>query len=141
MKKLFLVVLTGLTVLSAVPAFAGVGYVCSVNPNTRPYDTYFIRFQNPTTASVSIMRRAGHGSEEVAYEQRIGGCSPAQRAYFTSRKIYVECDGDGDAGFVDLRTDREGRIAGSVNFPEGKREFQFPSDTSIPVRCHAEEKQ
>ncbi len=61
--------------------------------------------------------------------------TPARQAEQTRSSIYVECDADGDAGFLDLNVDRRGRIRGTMTFPEGSRQFDVDMDTSIAVTC------
>jgi hypothetical protein len=135
--KLLILFLTG---LSALPAFASYKstYLCTpLNRNMRPYDTFIIELTEGKAARMNYIRRAFAASEENAVVQPVPGCDPATYVDRKASGLYLECRGDGDAGFVDLKFSGFGRnlkATGEVNFPEGNLDYDM--DTKIPVQCY-----
>jgi hypothetical protein len=86
------------------------------------------------------------GSEEFRIRQPLSGCDEAsvQKATLDSKGLYVECDGDGDAGYLSAsfktKGPQKGKLIGSMNFPndvaDGSGEIIYTMDTEIKVICN-----
>jgi hypothetical protein len=107
-------------------------FICSSAPSSTPYDVFIISVDAQKQSKIEYQRFPFFGAEILPFTQAVQGCAPAQYATVTATEVYVECDGDGDAGYVSL--DRvEGQITGTVNFPEGN--IGYKEDTSLAVFC------
>lgn len=107
--------------------------VCQTGARSAPHDTYIVKLHGKD-ASISVVRHAFYGSEEFAVEKVVQGCYPARYFTLTSKALYVECDGDGDAGHLKLNF-RNGKITGTMNFPEGNSDAGYDQDTVLRVTC------
>jgi hypothetical protein len=144
MSKLFLArtaLASGLLQLALVPSvFAqAVTFVCSTAPEATPSDTYLIELPSRPTknggtdAIVRYDRHAFFGSEETPSFQVVPGCEAA--VYYVTREneIYVECAGDGDAGYFLIENSTKKRRSGQANFPEGNIDYE--NDTTLALDC------
>jgi hypothetical protein len=61
----------------------------------------------------------------------IKGCSPVAWSKHYKKQAYLECQADGDAGYLQLQFSN--RIMGILSFPEGNVGYQ--EDTRIPLNC------
>ncbi len=102
-----------------------------------PYLTFIVtREAGAEHAGITYVRSAFFGSEEVQFEQQVPGCEAAnvQTTEVTGDEIYVECNADGDAGF--LSVSRQGTsdvFTGHMTFPNTGVEGY--SDQSLAVTC------
>lgn len=130
-KMKSLVLFVGL--MSAPSVWADTTLTCSVDPAARPHDTFRISFVGNQKATVRYQRSASLGSEEMPVIADLPGCAPSSVSQITSKKIYVECAGDGDAGVIDLNILQDGRVLGTIRFPEGN--IGYREDTVLRVAC------
>lgn len=112
--------------------------VCGMtDTDAQPYLTFIVKKSAGTqAAAISYVRSAFFGSEEFKIEQPIPGCDadPLRHSEFSASSAYVECDGDGDAGYISVK-----KLLGSPNY-QGAMAFpntgiEGYSDTSLPVSC------
>jgi len=120
---------------------AGVGsqlskLVCSAtNTSARPYFTFIVYFRGER-ASVSYVRSAFFGSEEVQREVQYEAMQDMEVNRERAGRIWMDGDGDGDGGFVRL-TESQGAWSGMFTFPEGGP-GGIPEDSTFRVNCRSE---
>ena len=110
----------------------------TLNPSmSKPYDQFFVTLDTQKkTGSIEYIRYAFWGSEEFR--------ASVQKATLDSKGLYVECDGDGDAGYLSAsfktKGPQKGKLIGSMNFPndvaDGSGEIIYTMDTEIKVICN-----
>lgn len=121
-----------LLIALAMPAAFAETYVCETGPEAKPSDVYIINFQGNENTVIQYQRFPFYGAEVISPTLDVPGCAPAQVAYKSSSKLYVECDGDGDAGYLSIKLDGD-KIQGTVDFPEGN--IGYPDNTILTVSC------
>jgi len=148
MKNLFLAGLTLATLVGSNAQASNGNLQCAMSDlDARPYLNFNIAIAAPadvTVAKMSYTKSAFFGSEEFVVEQPLRGCQNAKVSFKYVRRstilksIHIECDGDGDAGFVTLTRTKAGNFQGGINFPEGKREIGQLEDSELKIHCRGE---
>jgi hypothetical protein len=135
MFRSFLVTAALLAVSTSASSYgAPVSFRCVSGQQSRPQFTFFVSV-DAREAGISERNRSSIYALIAGRAVPVQGCAPAQQAQVTRSSVYVECAADGDAGFLDLRTDRAGRLSGKMTFPEGSPQFDVDMDAEIPVSC------
>jgi|GEM_PF-6230451 len=111
-----------LAVFASSSAFAAERtWICPMkDTSAAPYVTFIVRSATADSASISYVASAFFGSEEVVIEQPVPGCQADENhaVEITARSLYIECDGDGDAGFLSAnKSGRSRSFKGSMTFP------------------------
>ncbi|HUP56320.1 MAG TPA: hypothetical protein VM598_02635 [Bdellovibrionota bacterium] len=130
----YFLVSSALLAVSTASLGASVSFRCVSSPQARPQYTFFVSV-DAREAGISERNRSSIYALISRRTVPVQGCAPAQQAQVTRSSVYVECIADGDAGFLDLRTDRTGRLSGKMTFPEGSPQFDVDMDTEIPISC------
>lgn len=120
---------------SAMTASANT-FVCETGPEATPSDVYLINFGGEENTTVQYQRYPFYGAEVMSLIFDVPGCAPAQRASLSASELYVECDGDGDSGYLSLKLDGD-KIEGRISFPEGN--IGYSEDTELSVSCRRRE--
>lgn len=126
---------------AAPKSTAALTLVCGMqDQNAAPYLTFIMKRQaGAQKAGISYVRSAFLGSEELQFEQPVPGCEAANvgTTAISADEAYVECDGDGDAGYLSLtRQPATGVFEGAMAFPNSGVEGY--DDQSIAVSCRVQ---
>lgn len=121
----------------AAQASEGLTLVCGMkNTQATPYLTFIVkRDAGAEHASITYVRSAFFGSEEVQFERPVQGCEAANvhATDVSADEVYVECNADGDAGFLSVSRQTGDTFVGHMTFPNTGVEGY--DDQSIAVSC------
>lgn len=83
------------------------------------------------------------GAEIALIPQALKGCQGALLAGSKgqilnadySGDLYIECAGDGDAGFITLQKQKSDRYVGTFFAPNGKEQLNLSDEEEMPLTC------
>ena len=123
-------------VLKKADIKAAKNLTCSMsNTKARPYYSFLVNFDGSGQASIDYVKSAFFGSEELVVARPIAGCESAQISTLNAAKnsLYIECDGDGDAGYLSVKRTNKNTWLGSMSFPNSGPEGL--DSVSLKVSC------
>mgnify|MGYP000309149255 CR=1 FL=1 len=106
-------------------------FICSSDISQTPHDTFIINVSEKIS-SIKYERHRFFGSEEMSLVRDVPGCGAIKSTLFSKTSIYLECEGDGDSGFLEILMDGQ-NIAGVIIFPEGN--IGYVDDTLLDLSC------
>jgi hypothetical protein len=119
-------------------ANADVSLVCKTALNKTPVDTFVIKHVDGRGGSISFSRQQRFDSTPGPLKL-IPGCEEGSRSEHEildlreiKQSVYVECAGDGDAGFAKINMDGS-IIRGKISFPNGN--IGYVDNTTLEVSC------
>lgn len=101
-----------------------------------PYYTFTINVYNDQSVSIEYVKSAFLGSEEFQVVRPISGCAKGEISLAEIKRdsLYVECSGDGDAGYLSVKRNSKGVLTGNMTFPNSGPDGRL-DDVSLPVAC------
>ena len=108
---------------------------CQTKADAQPYDVYTVEINSDGVSRISYDRTPFSQSSVQSTNKKVPGCYPAQNTVDTPRGIYIECDGDGDAGYL-LITKANDQLTAVLSFPAGN--IGYPEDTVLDLICTQE---
>lgn len=93
-------------------------------------------FQTATLERV-VQSRYSHVDQVVegCEEALIAGERNGQLITSLKGDLYIECDGDGDAGYMNLKKVSGAKYVGTVHAPNGKHELDMGDEEEMSVTC------
>lgn len=143
--KSLMTIALALTLNSASALANEAAYLCSMGEDAKPHYTFLITVtdidalgnRDGVVASIQYQRNQFYGSEEMSPLLTVPGCGKDEHTYayaHEKNEVYVECAGDGDAGFISIKTPARGEMTALLQFPNGNLEFNDEDQIALTCR-------